>query len=81
MEKSSGEYLAQWDDDDLSDPQRLEVQMAVIQALQADACLLERHQIWWPESERLAYSKRRMWESSFLCKTREPARLSPNPQR
>ncbi len=68
VEKSSGEYLAQWDDDDLSDPQRLEVQMAVIQALQVDACLLERHQIWWPESERLAYSKRRMWESSFLCK-------------
>jgi mannosyltransferase OCH1-like enzyme/UDP:flavonoid glycosyltransferase YjiC (YdhE family) len=64
---ATGLYIAQWDDDDLSDPLRLEVQMAVIHALQTDACLLERHQILWLASRRLAVSTRRLWESSFLC--------------
>jgi mannosyltransferase OCH1-like enzyme/UDP:flavonoid glycosyltransferase YjiC (YdhE family)/glycosyltransferase involved in cell wall biosynthesis len=67
IEWATGEYIAQWDDDDLSDPLRLEIQMAVIHATQADACMLERHQIWWPESQRLAVSTRRIWESSFVC--------------
>ena len=64
---TTGSYIAQWDDDDLSDPLRLEVQMAIIHALQTDACLLERHQILWLASRRLAMSTRRIWESSFLC--------------
>jgi mannosyltransferase OCH1-like enzyme len=71
---ATGSYIAQWDDDDLSDPLRLEVQMAVIHALQTDACLLERQQILWLASRRLAVSTRRLWESSFLCaKAKMPA--------
>jgi len=67
VEHARGAYIAQWDDDDLSDRQRLEIQMAAIHALGAQACLLERHQIWWPEMRRLAFSTRRAWESSFVC--------------
>lgn len=70
VERASGDYVAQWDDDDLSDPQRLEIQMAAIHTLRTEACMLERHQIWWPASRRMALSTYRIWESSFLCAKR-----------
>lgn len=68
LQHAGGAYVAQWDDDDLSDPLRLQVQMAAMHAMRADACILERHQVWWPDQERLAYSTRRFWESSFVCR-------------
>ena len=67
VSRATGEYIAQWDDDDLSDPWRLEIQMAVIYALQTEACCLERQQILWLNNRRLAVSTRRIWEGSFLC--------------
>ncbi len=67
VNRATGDYVAQWDDDDLSDPTRLEIQLAAIYVLQTDACCLERQQIWWPESRRLALSTRRIWEGSFVC--------------
>jgi len=78
VERSSGEYITQWDDDDLSDPRRLELQLATIHLLQTDACFLERQQIWWPERRRLALSNRRIWEGSFICLK---AKLPPYPDR
>jgi UDP:flavonoid glycosyltransferase YjiC (YdhE family)/mannosyltransferase OCH1-like enzyme len=65
--RSRGTYVAQWDDDDLSHPQRLTVQMAVLKAFQVQVCTLERQQLWWPNDHRLALSNRRVWEGSFLC--------------
>lgn len=62
-----GTFVAQWDDDDLSDPERLEVQMAAITQLDADMCVLARERLWWPERELLALSVRRLWESSMVC--------------
>ncbi len=64
---ATGDYLAQWDDDDLSAPDRLELQLAAVTALRADACLLERQYIWWPDRRRLAVSCARLWEGSMLC--------------
>lgn len=66
--EARGEFVAQWDDDDLSDPQRLEIQMSAILILQLDACLLQRHMIWYPLMQRLAISNVRQWESSFVCR-------------
>lgn len=63
-----GEYVCQWDDDDLYDPARIASQMLAVQALRADACFLERWAIWWPAQERLALSTRRLWEGSMLCR-------------
>jgi glycosyltransferase involved in cell wall biosynthesis len=69
-----GEYVCQWDDDDISDPQRLEVQMAAILVHHVDACLLQRHIVWFPDAHRLAISEVRRWESSFVCrKSKVPA--------
>ena len=63
--KSNGTYLAQWDDDDLSAPQRLELQMAAIQRYRVDACLLMREMMWLP-NVALLKSGRRPWEGSAL---------------
>ncbi len=65
--QATGAYVAQWDDDDLSDPARLEVQLAAIHLMRADACTLERELLWWPERRRLAVSNRRIWEGAFVC--------------
>jgi glycosyltransferase involved in cell wall biosynthesis len=67
VKEASGEYVAQWDDDDLSDPYRLEIQMAAIQISNCEVCLLLSHMIWFPERQRLAVSNQRFWESSFVC--------------
>jgi UDP:flavonoid glycosyltransferase YjiC (YdhE family)/glycosyltransferase involved in cell wall biosynthesis len=65
--EAAGAYVAQWDDDDLSDPERLAIQMAAIRTLGATACMLQRQQIWWPDQERIALSIQRPWEGSLLC--------------
>ncbi len=67
VSRASGEYIAQWDDDDLSDPTRLEVQLALIDLFHADACTLDRQMIWWPAERRLAVSVSRVWESALVC--------------
>jgi mannosyltransferase OCH1-like enzyme len=66
--KATGTYLCQWADDHLSDPLRLELQMAVIQTSRADGCLLDRIYLWWPQQQRLAKSLRQMWGSTLLCR-------------
>ncbi|MBA4742248.1 MAG: glycosyltransferase [Azoarcus sp.] len=71
-----GEYVCQWDDDDLYDPARIASQMAALYALRAEACFLERWTIWWPAQDRLALSTRRVWEGSMLCLK---AKLPPYP--
>jgi len=67
VDQARGVYVAQWDDDDLSDPQRLECQYHVLRQTGAKACLLSRWMMWWPERQRLAISPARPWEGSLLC--------------
>jgi hypothetical protein len=62
-----GDYVCQWDDDDLYDPARIELQMEVLLRTRAAACMLLRWTIWWPDRQRLAVSRRRAWEGSLLC--------------
>jgi glycosyltransferase involved in cell wall biosynthesis len=76
VESASGEYVCQWDDDDLSDPQRIELQVAVLRALGAQACFLQREQIICVKRRIFARSGRRLWEGSFLC---ERARMPRYP--
>ncbi len=78
VQHATGEYVTQWDDDDLSHPLRLELQMSALHAAAADACSLLRHQVFSPDKRRLADSVRRIWEGSLLCRKdllpRYPAR-------
>jgi glycosyltransferase involved in cell wall biosynthesis len=39
VEESRGKYVAQWDDDDFSVPDRIEFQLAALQAKKANACV------------------------------------------
>jgi glycosyltransferase involved in cell wall biosynthesis len=67
VDRAAGRYVCQWDDDDLYDPCRLEMQQRVLAAAGAQACLLGRWMIWWPAENRLAVSCERDWEGSLLC--------------
>ena len=63
-----GAFLAQWDDDDLSDPRRLAVELGAIAAAGADAALLVRHILWQPGRRRLGVSTHRPWEGSLVVR-------------
>jgi glycosyltransferase involved in cell wall biosynthesis len=65
---AQGEFVCQWDDDDLCDPARIECQMQVLREADADACFLSRWMIWWPAGRRLACSNARVWEGSMLVR-------------
>jgi glycosyltransferase involved in cell wall biosynthesis len=68
VDYSSGDYLCQWDDDDLYDPRRIECQLFALLGSKAEACFLQRWMLWWPHEARLAISKNRVWEGSLLCR-------------
>ena len=64
-----GELVAQWDDDDLCHPQRLELQAkALAEKPDAAAHFLSRWFLWWPERRLLALSARRLWEGSMVAR-------------
>ncbi len=64
----AGKYITQWDDDDFSHPERIEFQYLLLDFFSADVCFLNRHQILFPFEEKIIYSKKRIWEGSFLCR-------------
>ena len=64
---AAGDYVCQWDDDDLSDPRRLEIQLASLLASGARASFLSRWLIWQPQKKRMMVSASRVWEGSMLC--------------
>lgn len=68
VECAEGEFVIQWDDDDLSDPQRITACMGVLQRCQVDLVLMSRWLQWWPARRRLAASSRRAWEGSMLAR-------------
>jgi glycosyltransferase involved in cell wall biosynthesis len=65
---ASGDLISVWDDDDLSHPMRLEWQYSAMNAMGADACMLERVLLWWPQRRRLAFGVRRAWENTLLAR-------------
>ncbi|MGW4412733.1 glycosyltransferase [Nonomuraea sp. NPDC004702] len=67
VDRATGTYVCQWDDDDLYDPERVEVQMATVLALGAQACFLTRQHLWRPARRELAVSHVRIWEGTMLC--------------
>lgn len=67
IESASGQYIAQWDDDDLYDPTRLEQQIQTIKKNNTTACMLSRWTIWWPNKNRLFISHSRAWEGTLVC--------------
>lgn len=66
LAEARGGLMCQWDDDDLSSPARLERQAMAIYATGADACGLNRLQMWWPAQGRFAISSNRIWECALM---------------
>lgn len=69
VDEAVGDYIANWDDDDLNDPSRLAHQLKYLQQTNSPACMLLRWMVWWPSKKRIFISQRRLWEGSLLCRT------------
>ncbi len=67
LNAARGDYVAIWNDDDLHDPSRLQLQMMSLLKTGAQACLLERCVSWWPARQRLSLSARRVQNASLVC--------------
>lgn len=69
--QSNGAYIAVWDDDDLSCPDRLAIQEQAICDADVAACFLSRVLLWWPQHRRLAASSPRIWENTMIVRRAE----------
>ncbi len=65
--RARGAILINWDDDDLSDPRRIETYANIMRQTGAAAALLSRLLIWWPQRKVAAISARRTWEQSIAA--------------
>ena len=68
LRAARGDYVCQWDDDDLYHPQRLELGMLLLQSMRADAMFLSRWMLWSPQAHRIGVSGSREWEGSMLAR-------------
>jgi glycosyltransferase involved in cell wall biosynthesis len=64
---SRGEYICQWDDDDLYDPRRLSASMKVLIDSSSEVVFLNRWIMWWESRNLASISSRRLWEGSMLA--------------
>jgi glycosyltransferase involved in cell wall biosynthesis len=75
-----GAILVTWDDDDLSDPRRLDIAVQVLRQTGAAAVFLARLLIWWPHRRVAAITKRRLWEQSIAVWRSYLLRYAPLPR-
>ena len=68
LREARGEYISQWDDDDMSHPERLRIQMLAISTLNVDAAFLHRQLLWCPEKRYLGISSYRLLENTMVAK-------------
>lgn len=66
IHKSSGQFVMQWDDDDIYDPHRIFEQYIHMNNTKSDACLLDQVTIFDEIKNRFALSKKREWEGSII---------------
>lgn len=81
VEESRGQYVAQWDDDDLSAPDRIEVQLKALEASwttrRANACVLRRYILWDERNGQFyrSFPRAAGWESSLVAERAAVLRL------
>jgi hypothetical protein len=68
LRAARGDWICQWDDDDLYHPQRLELCMLLLQSMQAETLFLSRWMLWAPAARRIGVSGSREWEGSMLAR-------------
>ncbi|MGH6726972.1 MAG: glycosyltransferase family 2 protein [Pseudolabrys sp.] len=65
--RARGAILVCWDDDDLSDPRRLETSHDILRRSGAAAAFCSRLLVWWPQRKLAAISARRVWEGTIAA--------------
>jgi hypothetical protein len=68
IQRTRGDYVCIWDDDDLHHPLRVEGQMTATAKSRTDGCMLSRLMIWWPFQSQLVVSDGKYWEGTLLAK-------------
>jgi glycosyltransferase involved in cell wall biosynthesis len=68
ISKSTGDFVCQWDDDDLYAPERISVSMGVLLESSVDAVFLNSWVVWWMERNLMCISPSRIWEGSMLAR-------------
>jgi hypothetical protein len=63
--RANGSIIVIWDDDDLSDPARIDMAVRVLRQTGAAASFLSRVLVWWPYRRVAAVSTRRVWENTM----------------
>ena len=66
IHKSSGQFVMQWDDDDIYDPHRIFEQYIHMTDTKCDACILDQVTIFDEIKNSFALSKKREWEGSII---------------
>lgn len=74
--EAAGQYVCQWDDDDLHHPARIEAEIGALKATGSNACFLSRELIWFPKRSRIGISESRAQEGTLMC---EKAVMPPYP--
>ena len=73
-----GEYFIQWDDDDYSAPERVQVQWEYTR--NKAASIMRRVILIWPERLYSAISKPRLWEGTLMARRDLQLRFPPLPR-
>jgi hypothetical protein len=68
LRAARGEWICQWDDDDLYHPQRVELGLLLLLSMQADTLFLSRWMLWAPNARKVGVSGAREWEGSMLAR-------------
>ncbi len=68
LQSARGEYVSQWDDDDLSHPERLMMQTSAMFAVRADAAFLHQQILWRPDRRRLGVSAHGLLENTMIAR-------------
>lgn len=64
--RARGAILVNWDDDDLSDPLRLDATVNALRQTGVAAVFLARLLLWWPRMKIAAITARRSWEQTIV---------------
>lgn len=65
---AKGDYICQWDDDDLYHPHKISYQLALCNKKKADACFLLRELLLDGKRKTVAISDYRLWEGTLLAR-------------
>jgi glycosyltransferase involved in cell wall biosynthesis len=68
VSNSSGEYICQWDDDDIYHPDRISACMRVLLKSGSSAVFLSRWTMIWPARNLACVSESRIWEGSMISR-------------